>query len=253
MLKFSHVSFWRIENNIFRVKCAPSFHIISILSMNLETKNGTWIICIYIWRPTCPRLYLPSHPHQYFLIYQPWSNNFRWQCSSSCRSFWAVWPAGCGCSQQVADLWGYTIQGWGKRNVHLWYADTPVLSASSSVISTFIKMCFFIFLTSKRFSVAFLNAFLYFMVIFTVWEQIRGGIKTLAAISQREMPVSGSEQRARCSADQNYKEVICDSDAVPACDEASNNLRSSYVKLATPCGEEGNSVSSYQQSFLSDI
>lgn len=199
MLKFSHVSFWRIENNIFRVKCAPIFHIISILSMNLETKNGTWIICIYIWRPTCPRLYLSSHPHQYFLIYQPWSNNFRWQCSSSCRSFWAVCPAGCGCSQQVADLWGYTIQGWGKRNVHLWYADTPVLSASSSVISTFIKMCFFIFLTSKRFSVAFLNAFLYFMVIFTVWEQIRGGIKTLAAISQRETPVSGPEQRARSS------------------------------------------------------
>lgn len=72
-------------------------------------------------------------------------------------------------------------------------------SASSSVISTFIKMCFFIFLTSKRFSVAFLNAFLYFMVIFTVWEQIRGGIKTLAAISQRETPVSGPEQRARSS------------------------------------------------------
>lgn len=177
MLKFSHVSFWRIENNIFRVKCAPSFHVISILSMNLETKNGTWIICIYIWRPTCPRLYLPSHPHQYFLIYQPWSNNFRWQCSSSCRSFWAVWPAGCGCSQQVADLWGYTIQGWGKRNVHLWYADTPVLSASSSVISTFIKMCFFIFLTSKRFSVAFLNAFLYFMVIFTVWNKYEEELK----------------------------------------------------------------------------
>lgn len=44
-----------------------------------------------------------------------------------------------------------------------------------------------------------LNAFLYFMVIFTVWEQIRGGIKTLAAISQRETPVSGPEQRARSS------------------------------------------------------
>lgn len=66
----------------------------------------------------------------------------------------------------------------------------------------------------------------------------------MAAISQREMPVSGSEHRARssdCSADQNYKEVICDSDAAPACDEASNILRSSYVKLGTSCGEEGNS------------
>lgn len=133
-----------------------------------------------------------------------------------------------------------------------------MLSASSSVISTFIKMCFFIFLTSKRFSVAFLNAFLYFMVIFTVWEQIRGGIKTLAAISQRETPVSGPEQRARSSDCVVLIKIIRRLYAtamlcLPACDEASNILRSSYVKLATPCGEEGNSVSSYQQSFLSDI